>query len=737
MEVFTSTMNNFQTAINATETALNSQGSATRENERYMESLEAKLQALQSAWEKFSYTLMNTKFLSGSLTVLTQFLNFLSTDLGNAIIHASGAFGIFAGSVAVFNKITGKSVQATAVLKGGIQGLFGLLRAHPIGIVITALAGMGIAIKNIYSDTHQYTKSVKDLVDANKEQIISIDLQGSKHKALVGTLDELMSKEVKSVSDKEKIKAIVDELNASYDGLNLEYNEENDSLNKNISAINSVIEAKLRLLRTNAIVSAMEGTAEKSLKLEIQKKELLSDQEDLQRRLNEMPLDSPARAQLEQEMGRIEQKIKDTDKAMEALEEENARLNAELAVEGMKDVKFDTTNIDAVTEKLKLLGTTFGVSVDSAGNLNKIDLSTFINQMAQAGFSSEFTLSMLKTLGEQNPEMTVTLNNEEYTLGQLESIDYDLSKLQDNPDAPLTVTLDGKETTLYGLGMIKDQASGLENGVRVPVELSPEEEAELNSKLAKVREDLFGLTQNPYLVKTNADTSGANDKLGGLEHHANLVGGLNPHVKADADTGNASRNLAIIANKAVSLGMLNPVITIGMRLASGAAALWRKLTGSGKAKGDKNFKGGVAIVNDQKNPPNGDPTELIQQDGQLFVAEGKDTPVILKKGATIYTAQETQDILSGNVQNLEENPSMLDKMRGSLAYAQSSSLDTPSLTGGANLQPKYIMSDYGGMASSVVSQSDDHSITISNMTVKSENPSDWVRQLRGLVDITN
>ena len=41
-------MDNFDTAIAATETALNSQGSAAQENERYMESFEGKLSIFHS-----------------------------------------------------------------------------------------------------------------------------------------------------------------------------------------------------------------------------------------------------------------------------------------------------------------------------------------------------------------------------------------------------------------------------------------------------------------------------------------------------------------------------------------------------------------------------------------------------------------------------------------------------------------------------------------------------------------
>ena len=47
-------MDNFDTAIAATETALNSQGSAAQENERYMESFEGKRSNLKSTFQEFA-----------------------------------------------------------------------------------------------------------------------------------------------------------------------------------------------------------------------------------------------------------------------------------------------------------------------------------------------------------------------------------------------------------------------------------------------------------------------------------------------------------------------------------------------------------------------------------------------------------------------------------------------------------------------------------------------------------
>ena len=63
MEVFMATMNNFGTAIKATETAMGAQGSAARENAKAIDSLQGHLQNLKRAWEELSYKMISSEAL--------------------------------------------------------------------------------------------------------------------------------------------------------------------------------------------------------------------------------------------------------------------------------------------------------------------------------------------------------------------------------------------------------------------------------------------------------------------------------------------------------------------------------------------------------------------------------------------------------------------------------------------------------------------------------------------------
>lgn len=63
------------------------------------------------------------------------------------------------------------------------------------------------------------------------------------------------------------------------------------------------------------------------------------------------------------------------------------------------------------------------------------------------------------------------------------------------------------------------------------------------------------------------------------------------------------------------------------------------------AKGTDNFSGGLAMVNDERGVA--DPRELVIDKGRAFIPDGKDVILPLSKGAKVYTAKQTKDLLNG------------------------------------------------------------------------------------------
>lgn len=65
---------------------------------------------------------------------------------------------------------------------------------------------------------------------------------------------------------------------------------------------------------------------------------------------------------------------------------------------------------------------------------------------------------------------------------------------------------------------------------------------------------------------------------------------------------------------------------------------------TGNAKGTQDFKGGMAMINDQRGVS--DPRELVEVNGKGYIFEGKDVVLPLPKHAKVYTAEQTKQIMS-------------------------------------------------------------------------------------------
>lgn len=76
--IVSSLMSNFDIARKALETSMNSEGSAMAEHEKYMESLEAKINQLKAAWQELSQVFLDDGFLKELVDAGTDILSFLT-----------------------------------------------------------------------------------------------------------------------------------------------------------------------------------------------------------------------------------------------------------------------------------------------------------------------------------------------------------------------------------------------------------------------------------------------------------------------------------------------------------------------------------------------------------------------------------------------------------------------------------------------------------------------------------
>ena len=95
VDVVTAILKNFNTAIEATDTAINSAGSAMTENEKYLDSIQGKIAALTSEFQKFWTEGISSDSVKNVVSLATGFLK-LVNDLGGLPTILTGVVGIIA-----------------------------------------------------------------------------------------------------------------------------------------------------------------------------------------------------------------------------------------------------------------------------------------------------------------------------------------------------------------------------------------------------------------------------------------------------------------------------------------------------------------------------------------------------------------------------------------------------------------------------------------------------------------
>ena len=118
-ETFAAVLGNFKTAINATKTAMDSQGSSAKENEKYLDSIEGRTKAFQSAWEELSLHVVSSDFLKTIVEGATGLIKVL--DKVTQTVGPAGFFGSLFGGMALYKK--GIGALMGFLDKGGLKEL--------------------------------------------------------------------------------------------------------------------------------------------------------------------------------------------------------------------------------------------------------------------------------------------------------------------------------------------------------------------------------------------------------------------------------------------------------------------------------------------------------------------------------------------------------------------------------------------------------------------------------------
>lgn len=170
-KVLAAVLQNFEHATAATETALNSAGSAAQENAKYLESLEAREQSLKAEFEDFANRVLSKDVVAGFYDTAEAALQFINTDFGAATTRIIGTTTAVTSLVGILGTMGAKLVLVGKQLQsfGAAQGLLGLLTTPKtlliIGGVVAAFVGLIEAAKGIQKAIDKANPSFED---ANK-----------------------------------------------------------------------------------------------------------------------------------------------------------------------------------------------------------------------------------------------------------------------------------------------------------------------------------------------------------------------------------------------------------------------------------------------------------------------------------------------------------------------------------------------------------------------------------------
>lgn len=186
-------LSNFSTAISATETALNSAGSAARENSKYMEGLEARTNQLKATFQDFSNNVLSSEFIGGLLNLANGFLQLMNTPVGAFVTQVVLFTGAGWGLVKLFKAMNIGPVIMTSLIKS-LTNFGWLLEAITTkGIKLTStLALAARAIVPVTIALTAFIKFAKWAIDVSKEQTVTLEEQ-------IQIVDDLRSK-IKSLN---------------------------------------------------------------------------------------------------------------------------------------------------------------------------------------------------------------------------------------------------------------------------------------------------------------------------------------------------------------------------------------------------------------------------------------------------------------------------------------------------------------------------------------------------------
>ena len=619
-ETFANIMKNWGTAAKVVDEATKANGSSLKENEKYLDSIEGKLQSFQSAWEQLSYHVINSDFLKGVIDLGTDLIKVLDTLVQKigTLPTLIGLIGTAFGGLKLFKFAEGlltigtaaetaaEGVEAVAEASavasgakslGGLKSIIGFL-SNPL--VIGGIAALGVALGSIAFEKYFSLGSSIERLNEYQDKLKEVSSEIEQLQEKRGTDEGLTRAEALHLN------VLLAEERSLERQVELEKQRVQNAFKKDIKTSRK---GETGLPQISAYQSAR--TAELDIYKQMEEKQRMID--DARKKLGYAYATNN-----QKDIERYKNVLEVFDKELTKLDSQRTKFSSEVA----------STSAELLSYWEQVVG-----SVDYS-KLTSEEQDAF-NDLHKNVVTSQLDIENLQS--DYNDFATI-INSTIDSLGY-DSIDIfsgiDFSKITTLDDLITTIkenlkSLDGDKEITFS---VRDKDGNIEEITKKVSELDDKDIQSIISFNAEGVEEVESKKE-----EASKDTTAI---VHVAQEGAQAVSGVIDTAAKDRDTTVKVKESGAGSVRSTIDALTKPVTTI-VNIVKNVTT---KQSAKGKRKGEQ---GGLSWLGDEGSAQNPKPELVVGENGAYLAGTGGWELYNLKSSDTVYTASQTKKLLDGS-----------------------------------------------------------------------------------------
>lgn len=240
---------NFDLAVKATTLSLNSEGSALRENEKYINSITGRIERLNTSWQDFTNSLLSSDVFKGIISFITAIVNGMNTIPGKIALIVSSVTLLIMAIITFKRQI----VAAGIAVKGFLTSL------GPIGWITLAISALTTVVLGVANAFSEAKKSQEEFIQTTKQQINELQQQIEEAQNLFDTYRTATEGSKEYNEARRKLAETFPSLIVGYDNEGNAILANNEAIKEQIELLKQQTEEKRKLLQETAEDTIRQG----------------------------------------------------------------------------------------------------------------------------------------------------------------------------------------------------------------------------------------------------------------------------------------------------------------------------------------------------------------------------------------------------------------------------------------------------------------------------------------------